>query len=152
MRSSWNVRLALPLTIVAIAAMAVLAACGGDKAATTSGATTTPSPTESAMSSTMPSMSAMGTDVTIANYAYGPDTVTVPAGTTVMWTNNDSVAHTVTAADGIGTDAAPTGLFDSGLLEQGATFSYTFTTSGTYYYLCTPHASMPAMHAQVIVE
>jgi plastocyanin len=56
-------------------------------------------------------------------------------GTTVTWTNNDSVTHTVTA------DA---GAFDSGALSPGHTYSFTFRTSGTYSYHCSIHRSMTA--------
>ena len=70
------------------------------------------------------------TEVAIANFAFNPASLTVKVGTTVKWTNSDSVAHTVTS---------DTGLFDSGDLSQGQSFSYTFTTAGTYPYHCTPH-------------
>ena len=73
-------------------------------------------------------------------------------GATVTWTNGDSAAHTVTSADGMTTDAATTDLFDSGLMGDGDTFTHTFDTAGTFYYLCTPHRSMASMHAEVVVE
>jgi plastocyanin len=80
------------------------------------------------------------TSVSIANFAFDPGTVTVQAGDTVTWTNNDSVAHTVTAADGS---------FDSGAIAPGGTFSMTFDTPGTIAYSCTIH---PNMRASIVVQ
>lgn len=71
---------------------------------------------------------------------YSVNVLTVPAGTTVTWTNEDGMMHTVTAADGS---------FDSGFLNEGDTFSYTFDEPGEYEYFCSPH---PWMRAKVIVE
>jgi amicyanin len=80
--------------------------------------------------------------VAIADYAYGPATLTVPLGTTVTWTNEDTAPHDVQ------TSAGPATL-DSPLLDQGEEWSYTFTTPGTYDYYCTVH---PDMVARVVVE
>ena len=91
-------------------------------------------------------------DVQIMAHAFSPKTLTVKPWTTVRWTNEDSSPHTVTAVDGLAIDASPTGLFDSGLLANGAGFKHTFTAPGTYYYECTIHNLEPAMHAQVIVQ
>lgn len=75
--------------------------------------------------------------VAIVGYAYDPPQLTVAAGTTVLWTNQDDVAHTVTADDGS---------FDSGQMGQGkpATLSRTFTEPGTYTYHCIYHLNMTA--------
>ena len=78
--------------------------------------------------------------VAIADFAFSPATLTITAGDTVTWTNEDQVAHTATST---------TGAFDSGSLDQGASFSQTFTTPGTYDYLCTPH---PSMTGQIVVQ
>ena len=51
----------------------------------------------------------------------------------MTWTNNDPVAHTVTSDNGV---------FASGNLSPGATFSYTFNTAGTYSYHCSIHTYM----------
>lgn len=84
---------------------------------------------------------AVATDkVTIANYAFSPATITVKVGTTVTWTNTDSVHHTVTADNGQGPQ--------SDLFGKGESYSYTFTKAGTYTYHCEPH---PYMHGTVIV-
>jgi plastocyanin len=96
--------------------------------------TATPTAAPAAQSTSAPATSAApaaaSATVMIQNYAFDPLTLTVKVGTTVTWTNGDNVTHTVTS---------DTGLFDSGDLAQGATFSYTFTTAGTYAYHCTPH-------------
>ena len=72
-----------------------------------------------------------------ASYAtgYEPDNITVVIGVnnTVIWTNNDNEPHTVTASDGS---------FDSGNMNPGATFTYTFTKPGSYTYICTYHTWM----------
>lgn len=62
--------------------------------------------------------------------AFGVNPLTVPVNTQVTWTNNDSVAHTVTADDGS---------FDSGTLQAGQSFSHTFSSAGTVAYHCTIH-------------
>jgi plastocyanin len=77
--------------------------------------------------------------ISINNMAFAPATITVSAGTIITWTNNDSVAHTVTSDNGLfdsGAISAP------GLYSNGGTFSYTFATTGTYPYHCTYHSGM----------
>ncbi len=82
------------------------------------------------------------TRVYIANFAFHPQNVTVSPGTTVVWTNNDTMDHTVTSLAG-----APVA-FESGTISQGKSFSYTFTKSGTYPYKCSIH---PFMRGNVTV-
>jgi plastocyanin len=84
-------------------------------------------------------------EVDINAFAYDPQDLTVEVGYTVTWTNNDTVAHTVTA----GTPDNPTGEFDSGTIQPGETFSYTFDQAGTFDYYCTLH---PDMTGSVTVE
>ncbi len=74
--------------------------------------------------------------------AYLPDPITVVAGvnSTIEWVNNDNAPHTVTANDAS---------FDSGNVAQGQSFTFTFTTPGTYQYHCVYH---PWMTATVIVK
>lgn len=82
----------------------------------------------------------VGTDrVKIDNFAFAPSTVRVKRGSTVVWTNNDSIQHDVTF-DG--------GNISSGVLNHNDTFSHTFATAGTYHYICSIH---PFMHGTVIV-
>jgi plastocyanin len=78
--------------------------------------------------------------VTIGNFTFGPMAVTVPAGATVTWVNEDDVPHTVRAIDGA---------FHSRALDTDEKFSFTFNTPGVYSYFCSLH---PKMTAKVIVR
>ncbi|HVY59888.1 MAG TPA: cupredoxin family copper-binding protein [Xanthobacteraceae bacterium] len=78
--------------------------------------------------------------VKIDNFTFEPQTVTVKAGTTVSWRNDDDIPHTVTSA---------TRAFKSKALDTGDTFAFTFTTPGTYEYFCSLH---PHMKATIVVE
>lgn len=73
--------------------------------------------------------------VEIKGFAFSPDTLEVSVGATVTWTNNDSATHTVTGDDGS---------FDSGNLDTGKTFSFTFSKAGTFTYHCKIHPNMKA--------
>ena len=72
----------------------------------------------------------------------------VAPGTTVTWTNDDTVVHTVTSGTSTGTVATPDGLFDSGDLAAGESFQVTFAEEGEFPYYCAPH---PWMVGRVIV-
>ncbi|MDD5190694.1 MAG: cupredoxin family copper-binding protein [Dehalococcoidales bacterium] len=74
-----------------------------------------------------------GNTVSISNFSFVPGILTVNVGTTVTWTNNDSTTHTVTSDSGV---------FDSGSIAIGKTYSYTFSTAGTFSYHCSIHPSM----------
>ena len=80
--------------------------------------------------------------ISIDNFRFVPDTLTVPAGTTVTWTNHDDMPHTVTSV------GKPKTL-DSDALDTDDQFSHVFAAPGTYTYRCTVH---PKMSGQVIVE
>jgi plastocyanin len=79
-------------------------------------------------------------EVWIESMAFNPSVITVAAGTTITWTNKATIAHTVTS------DA---GLFDSGEIGSNGTFSFKFTTAGSYLYHCAIH---PSMKAKVVVN
>ena len=80
--------------------------------------------------------------VDISGFAFNPQTVEIAVGDTVTWTNNDSAAHTATQQ--------PSGSgFQSGTLQPGDSFSFTFDTAGTYDYYCEFHSGMTG---QVIVS
>jgi plastocyanin len=83
--------------------------------------------------------SAANTAVKIDNFVFGPQTVTVPAGTTVTWTNSDDIPHTAVSTDGV---------FKSKVIDTDEKFSYTFTKAGTYPYYCSIH---PKMTGTVVV-
>src|SRR5262249_43589030 len=80
--------------------------------------------------------------VTIDNYSFSPSSLTVPAGTTVTWTNRDSEVHTVVADD-----SAPS--FKSAGLDTDDSFSFTFNKAGTYAYHCSLH---PHMAGKITVQ
>jgi len=78
--------------------------------------------------------------VKIDNFSFGPQTLTVPVGTTVTWTNRDDIPHTIVSTDGV---------FKSKVRDTDETFSYTFTKAGTYTYFCSVH---PKMTGKIIVQ
>jgi len=84
--------------------------------------------------------SAASAEVKIDNFSFGPQTVTVPVGATVTWTNHDDIPHTVVSTDGV---------FKSKVRDTDEKFSYTFTEAGTYPYYCSVH---PRMTGQVVVQ
>lgn len=73
--------------------------------------------------------------VAISNMQFSPDNITVKKGTTVTWTNNDGIPHTVTESDDQSGPSSPT-------LSSGQTYSFTFNTAGTFKYHCTIHPGM----------
>ncbi len=77
-----------------------------------------------------------------AGQAYLPLNLTVTVGTTVRWVNNDSIAHTVTSGDSDGAVGNADGIFDSGFLNEGDSFVYTFEEPGEFPYFCIPHPWM----------
>lgn len=80
--------------------------------------------------------------VAIDNFAFGPKSLTVPAGTTVTWINQDDEAHTVV-------NTGNPRLFKSGALDTGGRFSVTFDKPGTYQYFCSLH---PHMTGTIVVQ
>ena len=92
------------------------------------------------MASNNDKTSAATAAVKIDNFVFGPQTLTVPVGTTVTWTNNDDIPHTSVSTEGV---------FKSKVLDTDEKFSYTFTKAGTYPYYCTIH---PKMTGQVVVQ
>ena len=78
--------------------------------------------------------------VKIDNFVFGPQTLTVPVGTTVTWTNSDDIPHTSVSTEGV---------FKSKVLDTDEHFSFSFTKAGTYPYYCTIH---PRMTGKVVVQ
>ena len=89
-------------------------------------ATTTPKP--------------QNTPLDIANFAFAPPTITVAAGTQVVWTSRDGFEHTVSADNGA---------FKSDFLDTNQAFSQLFSTPGTYTYHCSIH---PFMKGKIVVQ
>ena len=79
--------------------------------------------------------------VNIYKFIFIPKILRIPVGTDVLWTNWDIAAHTATRNGG-------EGQFESGNLAYRGTFHHTFSTVGTYKYICFYH---PGMQASVIV-
>ena len=79
-------------------------------------------------------------DVSIAirTFQFAPDTLTVKAGTRVVWSNADEIAHTITS----GTPDKPDGRLSGVVAKRGATYSATLEKTGTYSYFCDRHRFM----------
>lgn len=106
----------------------VLAACS----------TATQSPQATEPPAAMPAATSAGSssqvvEVSMKNFTFNPDPLNIKVGTTVKWTNEDSAVHNV---------VSDTQVFASGEMSQGDTFSFTFTTAGTFTYSCTHHPNM----------
>ena len=78
--------------------------------------------------------------VSIDNFTFNPQKLTVKAGTTVTWTNKDDIPHAIAA---VGKE------FKSKVLDTDNSFSFTFTTPGSYNYFCSLH---PHMTGTIVVE
>ena len=140
------------LALALAGSFGLLAACGGpDGSPAAAGLKASPGSSLPGMAAGMPmpepsaTVSAgtpkpvAGNSVAIKNFAFVPAVLTVPVGTKVTWTNQDSDAHTVTS------DGGP---LNSKAMNTGDAFSFTFTKAGTFKYLCTIH---PFMTATVVV-
>ena len=85
-----------------------------------------------------------------------PATTEIKVGTTLTWTNDETISHTVTSGDPTGIDKSttlrsgekPDGMFDKQLAKKGDSFSFTFDKAGTYPYYCDIHQGM---NAEVVV-
>ena len=75
---------------------------------------------------------------TLTTDAFSPNPIQVSVGSTVTWTNNDSVIHTVNS----GTSPTQSGLFSSPIMNPQDTFEYTFTEAGEVPYFCMLHPNM----------
>jgi len=84
--------------------------------------------------------SAQTDTVVIHNFAFQPSDLTVNAGDTIVWKNEDIVSHTVTAADGS---------FDSDEIKPGKSWKFVAKKTGTFEYACSPH---PNMHGKLTVK
>ena len=139
--------------LIALMALLVLsvvafAGCGGGATttttaspATTGSTTATSAPgTTGSTTATTAATGAGGSQVSLKNIAIDPTSVTIKVGDAVTWTNNDGFAHRLVGDNGE---------FDSGDMNGGATFSFTFKTAGTITYHCSIH---PEMKGTVIVQ
>ncbi|TYB44117.1 cupredoxin domain-containing protein [Actinomadura chibensis] len=138
--------------------MLLLAACGGGTSHASGKSPSSTAPSSTAPASTAPSKSApmpgmpmpsgssapaapvAGNAVSIKGFAFVPATLTVHAGATVTWTNDDEEPHTVTSG---------TGPLRSPAMDAKATYRHRFARPGRYDYICTIH---PFMHGTVVVK
>lgn len=125
-----------------LAALAVaLAGCGGDGNDNTSAGKEEGSGSPAA------------TEVVMRLIALRPESLTVPAGTTVTWKQEDAGFHTVTSGtvtQGTGdVTTAPDGKFDSGNLATDTTFEFTFNEAGSFPYFCAVHPATMRGEVQV---
>jgi amicyanin len=81
-------------------------------------------------------------EVKIDNFSFSPNELTIPAGTTVTWTNRDDIPHTVVSSD-------DPKAFKSRVMDTDEKFSFTFSKPGTYPYFCSVH---PKMVGKVVVQ
>jgi plastocyanin len=128
----------MALLIACVALGLVVAGCGGDDdddGGGGDGAATTEQPAGGGDGG------GGGTEVSMEGIQFNPAEVTVSAGDTVTWVNNDSVDHDVTA------DSFSSG--EPGGMASGDTFEHTFDEAGTFEYVCTVH---PGMDGTVVVE
>lgn len=112
--------------------------CGGSSGST--------APTSQTPSGNIPTggqpQTAPVVNVSITEYTFGPQDITIKAGTQVVWTNNGTLAHTVTGNTfASGQLAPPVGGGPYGM-TNGQTYTSTFTTPGTFAYHCSNHAQM----------
>ena len=128
MRRPSSIRLRLAMLAFALL-VAALAGCGGSS------------------SSTIPVGG--GASVTVDATSYSHDSVTIQAGESVTWTWAAS-GHTVTSIPLV-TNCTPNGLFDSGVLSSGATYTHVFNTPGTYAYGCTANNDCSTLNQSALV-
>ncbi len=114
------------------AALVSVAGCGTSKSTpAASPSQQTASAAASAPQASASNSSAAKNAVSMKNFKFDPAEITINKGDTVTWTNNDSATHDAASAT-----------FKSGNMAKGQTFSFTFTTVGTFDYDCTFHAGM----------
>jgi plastocyanin len=102
---------------------ALIAGCGSDDDDSGGGGAAASTPADTATGG--------GVAVKIKDIKFDPKTVTVKVGQTITWTNEDAVAHNVTAEEGAD--------FKSDNLNKGDTFEFTPEAAGTIAYVCTIH-------------
>jgi plastocyanin len=76
--------------------------------------------------------------ISIKNFAFGPAVLNIQVGDTVTWVNNDSATHRIKG-----------GNFESSDMANGQSYSFKFTSAGTFDYICSIH---PSMKGTIIVK
>jgi plastocyanin len=120
------------LPIVGLACL-VLVGCGDDESDSSSTpAAAKPAPAQTATSTTASRSPAPAVEVSMKDIEFVPHNITAKVGQRIVWTNNDSAPHNVTATDGAD--------FASDTVTNGQTYEYTPTKSGVIQYVCTIHS------------
>lgn len=130
--------------LTAATALAITLAGCGKSSSESSSSTSSTTASGTGTKATVTTANTTAVAVNIANFAFSPATLTIKAGQTVTWTNNDSATHTVTS----GTNRTFDGKYDKSL-KQGESWSHTYSDPGTYEYYCKPHTGMTG---KVIVQ
>ncbi len=131
-----------PLGAVLLLFSLILAGCGGSSGTASAGPTATVGSSTSTPSGPQQQVRMSSSATNISGFQFNPDSVTIKVGTTVIWTNSTIAPHTLTS------DSGSAVTWDSGLVNPGKTFSFTFTQTGTFHYHCSVH---PTMHGTIIV-
>ena len=132
--------------VAVIGAAVVLSACAGSAAPSSAGPSSatpqaqaaTATATSSAANSPTAAAKPAANSVQITMFKFAPASIEVARGTTVNWTNQDQILHTVSA----GTPAKKSGQFDQRMPDVGAKFSYEFKDAGTFPFFCDIHQFM----------
>jgi amicyanin len=133
--------------VLSVLALGLVAGCGDDDDDDGGGdaAETTEQPADTGAAEDTGGAAGSTAEVGMEGIQFDPDSVTVKAGGTVKWTNNESVPHDVTKEDGPGPDFSS----GKGNMNEGDTYEQTFKEAGTVNYVCTIH---PNMKGSVKVE
>jgi len=115
--------------------LGLTAACGSSGGGASTPAPTSPTPTTPAPAPAAgtQNVSIVANSQSLGSKAYSPNPLTIAVGTTVRWTNDDTIPHTSTA------DASA---WNSGNLNPGDHFDFMFAAAGTFTYHCTIHRGM----------
>jgi plastocyanin len=132
------------LTLATIIIVAILVV-GGAVALTHKSNPSNPAPstTNSTQGNSNTNQASTTGSIDIKNMMFTPSQITVAEGGTVTWTNNDSIAHTVT--DDLSNVGGPA----SGDIQPGSTYSFTFSKTGSFQYHCSIH---PSMRGTIVVK
>ncbi len=133
-----KIKISLTIAIIALAIAACAPSAPAAPPATAVPAATLAPQATSAPVTTPAAPKSSEVKVDIKLFQYQPNPVEVKVGTTVTWTNQDNIVHSVTN----GTPPTPGKAFDSGLFDQGKAFSFTFAQAGEFPYFCTRHNSL----------
>ncbi|MGH8991247.1 MAG: cupredoxin domain-containing protein [Acidimicrobiia bacterium] len=141
LQSRYWIRRLAHIVLAGVAATVLLSACGGSDSNDSQSASAAAATTASTSPTTAPAATAQAAAgaVTVKQFQFMPNELTVKAGTRVTWTNQDQILHTATSGATPGTSD---GNFDGPMDGPGQSFTFTFDQRGTYPYFCSRHNSM----------